>query len=253
MQLRWESETTAGPGDWTHTHTQTKGKPESRWESWQNFPSFPFGFQSMRPLFVRYSDTLVISMLLSLYKKKKFKKEKRYSAFSNTGLVSFDQPVKMIKGLVSVLLALVVVTSTMGKPEKSSDKTAVKKEKRIPQTLSRGECGQTLCYNALLRILSEHYGCVSLFLFASFFFTRLLQWSSYYLSSNYEKALCLFVTSLLLLLRMGWSTDLGSDLRGGTLLGTFTVRNASFPWSRKICRHWWRIQDEFINHFSTKN
>nr|ADO28316.1 anterior gradient protein 2-like protein [Ictalurus furcatus] len=44
----------------------------------------------------------------------------------------------MIKGLLSVLLALVVVTSTMGKPEKSSDKTAVKKEKRIPQTLSRG-------------------------------------------------------------------------------------------------------------------
>ncbi|MCI4395425.1 hypothetical protein PGIGA_G00180160 [Pangasianodon gigas] len=44
----------------------------------------------------------------------------------------------MIKGLLSVLMVLVVVTSTMGKPEKSPDKTAVKKEKRIPQTLSRG-------------------------------------------------------------------------------------------------------------------
>ncbi|KAK2864642.1 hypothetical protein Q7C36_003796 [Tachysurus vachellii] len=44
----------------------------------------------------------------------------------------------MIKGLLSVLLVLVVVTSTMGKPDKTSEKPAVKKEKRIPQTLSRG-------------------------------------------------------------------------------------------------------------------
>ncbi|XP_060760032.1 anterior gradient protein 2 homolog [Neoarius graeffei] len=44
----------------------------------------------------------------------------------------------MIKGLLSVFLVLVVVTSTTGKPEKSHDKVAVKKEKRIPQTLSRG-------------------------------------------------------------------------------------------------------------------
>lgn len=252
MQLRWESETTAGPGDWTHTH-RLKGNLRAG-ESLDKTFLLSLSAFSLWDRSLLDTQTLLSFLCYSLCtKKKKFKKEKRYSAFSNTGLVSFDQPVKMIKGLLSVLLALVVVTSTMGKPEKSSDKTAVKKEKRIPQTLSRGECGQTLCYNALLRILSEHYGCVSLFLFASFFFTRLLQWSSYYLNSNYEKALCLFVTSLLLLLRMGWSTDLGSDLRGGTLLGTFTVRNASFPWSRKICRHWWRIQDEFINHFSTKN
>lgn len=93
----------------------------------------------MRPLFVRFSDTLVISILLSVQKKVNDEKnQKRFSAFSNTGLISFDQPVKMIKGLLSVLLVLVVVTSTTGKPEKSPDKTAVKKEKRIPQTLSRG-------------------------------------------------------------------------------------------------------------------
>lgn len=67
------------------------------------------------------------------------KKHERLSAFSNTGLITFAQPVKMIKGLLSVFLVLVVVTSTTGKPEKSHDKVAVKKEKRVPQTLSRGE------------------------------------------------------------------------------------------------------------------
>ncbi|KAI7798551.1 anterior gradient protein 2 homolog [Triplophysa rosa] len=40
----------------------------------------------------------------------------------------------MLKGLLSVLLVLGTLTSTMGKPEK----TTVKKEKRVPQTLSRG-------------------------------------------------------------------------------------------------------------------
>ncbi|KAF7686179.1 anterior gradient protein 2 homolog [Silurus meridionalis] len=44
----------------------------------------------------------------------------------------------MIKGLVSAILVLVVVATTMAKPEKSTEKHAVKKEKRIPQTLSRG-------------------------------------------------------------------------------------------------------------------
>jgi len=40
----------------------------------------------------------------------------------------------MLKGLLSVLLVLVALSSAMGKPEK----TTPKKEKRIPQTLSRG-------------------------------------------------------------------------------------------------------------------
>ncbi|XP_055075557.1 anterior gradient protein 2 homolog [Misgurnus anguillicaudatus] len=39
----------------------------------------------------------------------------------------------MLKGLLSVLLVLVALSSTMGKPDKT-----VKKEKRVPQTLSRG-------------------------------------------------------------------------------------------------------------------
>ncbi|KAL4646834.1 hypothetical protein GN956_G10217 [Arapaima gigas] len=42
--------------------------------------------------------------------------------------------VKMIKLLASVLLLLVTVSSTLAKPEK----IAPKKEKRVPQTLSRG-------------------------------------------------------------------------------------------------------------------
>ncbi|XP_042632730.1 anterior gradient protein 2 homolog [Cyprinus carpio] len=41
---------------------------------------------------------------------------------------------KMLKGLLSVLLVLVTLSSAMGKPEA----TTPKKEKRIPQTLSRG-------------------------------------------------------------------------------------------------------------------
>ncbi|XP_026112801.1 anterior gradient protein 2 homolog [Carassius auratus] len=40
----------------------------------------------------------------------------------------------MLKGLLSVLLVLVTLSSVMGKP----DATTPKKEKRIPQTLSRG-------------------------------------------------------------------------------------------------------------------
>ncbi|XP_018596163.1 anterior gradient protein 2 homolog [Scleropages formosus] len=40
----------------------------------------------------------------------------------------------MIKLLVSALLVLVTISSTLGKPEKA----APKKEKRVPQTLSRG-------------------------------------------------------------------------------------------------------------------
>lgn len=47
----------------------------------------------------------------------------------------------MIKGLLSVLLVLVAVTSALGKPEKGATTTKPeKKEKRVPQTLSRGEC-----------------------------------------------------------------------------------------------------------------
>ncbi|KAL7830241.1 hypothetical protein SRHO_G00313680 [Serrasalmus rhombeus] len=46
----------------------------------------------------------------------------------------------MIKGLLSVLVVLVAVTSVLGKPEKTttSNKPEQKKEKRVPQTLSRG-------------------------------------------------------------------------------------------------------------------
>ncbi|XP_036371638.1 anterior gradient protein 2 homolog [Megalops cyprinoides] len=40
----------------------------------------------------------------------------------------------MIKGLLSVFLVLAAVSSSLGKPEKP----AAKKEKRVPQTLSRG-------------------------------------------------------------------------------------------------------------------
>ncbi|KAJ8377917.1 hypothetical protein AAFF_G00249800 [Aldrovandia affinis] len=40
----------------------------------------------------------------------------------------------MMKGLMSVLLVLVAVSSSWGKP----DKQPIKKEKRVPQTLSRG-------------------------------------------------------------------------------------------------------------------
>ncbi|XP_063041007.1 anterior gradient protein 2 homolog [Engraulis encrasicolus] len=40
----------------------------------------------------------------------------------------------MVKALLSVLLVLVAVSSSLAKPEK----TATKKEKRVPQTLSRG-------------------------------------------------------------------------------------------------------------------
>uniref|UniRef100_A0A3B1JWX0 Anterior gradient 2 n=2 Tax=Astyanax mexicanus TaxID=7994 RepID=A0A3B1JWX0_ASTMX len=49
-------------------------------------------------------------------------------------LYSFQSQKKMFKGLLSVFLALVAVTSIMAK----SEKTAVKQEKRVPQTLSRG-------------------------------------------------------------------------------------------------------------------
>uniref|UniRef100_A0A8C2CV83 Anterior gradient 2 n=1 Tax=Cyprinus carpio TaxID=7962 RepID=A0A8C2CV83_CYPCA len=48
--------------------------------------------------------------------------------------VSFCQLVKMLKGILSALLVLVTLSSAIGKPEKTSPK----KEKRIPQTLSRG-------------------------------------------------------------------------------------------------------------------
>ncbi|RXN00671.1 Anterior gradient protein 2-like [Acipenser ruthenus] len=41
----------------------------------------------------------------------------------------------MVKGLMSVLLVLVAVSSSFGKPEKNS---SAKKEKKLPQTLSRG-------------------------------------------------------------------------------------------------------------------
>ncbi|XP_066531173.1 anterior gradient protein 2 homolog [Hoplias malabaricus] len=45
----------------------------------------------------------------------------------------------MIRGILSVLLVLVAVTSALGKPEKNpSTKAPEKKEKRVPQTLSRG-------------------------------------------------------------------------------------------------------------------
>lgn len=171
---------------------------------WKNFPFHPFSL----------SLWLGLSVSLSLY------------VFSNTALICFDQPGKMIKGLLSVLLVLVVVTSTMGKPEKGSDKAPVKKEKRIPQTLSRGECGQLLHYNTLLRIHSVLYGCFCLVVF--------VRCSSNYLNSNSENARRLFVTLLVVLLRMGGSTDLGSDLRRGALLGTLAVRNVRFAWSVSI-------------------
>ncbi|XP_062845752.1 anterior gradient protein 2 homolog [Trichomycterus rosablanca] len=52
----------------------------------------------------------------------------------------------MIKALLSVLLVLVAVTSTVGKPEKAAEKSAdkaeeknpLKKGRKFPQTLSRG-------------------------------------------------------------------------------------------------------------------
>ncbi|XP_036395212.1 anterior gradient protein 2 homolog [Megalops cyprinoides] len=40
----------------------------------------------------------------------------------------------MMKGLLAVLLVLMAISSSMGKPEKQAEK----KEKRVPQTLSRG-------------------------------------------------------------------------------------------------------------------
>lgn len=156
MQLRWESDTTAGPGTWTHTYS--KGKPENRWEpsALTKLSFFLYCFHSLRALFVWKSDTVY---------------------FSNTGLICFDQPAKMIRGLLSVLLVLVVVTSTMGKPEKSSDKPLVKREKRIPQTLSRGECGQLRHSNALLRMLTvDALFCLYLlysFSIASFYEARI--------------------------------------------------------------------------------
>ncbi len=54
--------------------------------------------------------------------------------------ISFFQLVKMLKGILSVLLVLVTLSSAIGKPEK----TTPKKEKRIPQTLSRGQLHENI-------------------------------------------------------------------------------------------------------------
>ncbi|KAL1255829.1 hypothetical protein QQF64_013890 [Cirrhinus molitorella] len=62
------------------------------------------------------------------------KRETRSLSLNTLSRETKEQLVKMLKGILSVLLVLVTLSSAMGKP----DKTTPKKEKRIPQTLSRG-------------------------------------------------------------------------------------------------------------------
>lgn len=57
----------------------------------------------------------------------------------------------MAKVLLSIFLVLVAVSSSLGKPEK----VAVKKEKRIPQTLSRGKATWTWQSTASVSYMCE--------------------------------------------------------------------------------------------------
>lgn len=137
----------------------------------------------------------------------------------------------MIRGLLSVLLVLVAVavSSSLAKPEKN----IAKRGKRIPQTLSRGNT-LPLLFPKRITVYSVVNEWIHEYTFSFSSFSKLCKISvvgdNLYLNVLWccTETVALTLFFLTVSYRLGWSTNLGSDLWGGSVLGQGTVSEQTF-------------------------